>query len=75
MSKAFASTGDIVEKKTSFTEIGPDLCAFAAEGDPNTGVTVFNCLGAIRHLNSNWYVMRMPAHAIASAGVGLQTCD
>ena len=38
--KAFASTGDIAEKKISFTEIGPDLFAFTAEGDPNTGVIV-----------------------------------
>src|SRR6202521_1453924 len=38
--KAFASTGDLAEKKISFTEIGPDLYAFTAEGDPNTGVIV-----------------------------------
>lgn len=38
--KAFASTGDMTEKKTSFTEIGRDLYAFTAEGDPNTGVIV-----------------------------------
>ena len=38
--KAFASTGDITEKKISFTEVGPDLFAFTAEGDPNTGVIV-----------------------------------
>ena len=38
--KAFASTGDLAEKKISFTEIGPDLFAFTAEGDPNTGVIV-----------------------------------
>jgi glyoxylase-like metal-dependent hydrolase (beta-lactamase superfamily II) len=39
-SKAFASTGDMTEKKISFTEVGPDLFAFTAEGDPNTGVIV-----------------------------------
>jgi glyoxylase-like metal-dependent hydrolase (beta-lactamase superfamily II) len=38
--KAFASHGDLTEKKISFTEIGPDLFAYTAEGDPNTGVIV-----------------------------------
>jgi glyoxylase-like metal-dependent hydrolase (beta-lactamase superfamily II) len=38
--KAFASTGDLSEKKISFTEVGPGLYAFTAEGDPNTGVIV-----------------------------------
>jgi len=38
--KAFASTGDLTEKKISFTEVGPGLYAFTAEGDPNTGVIV-----------------------------------
>jgi glyoxylase-like metal-dependent hydrolase (beta-lactamase superfamily II) len=38
--KAFASTGDLAEKTISFTEIGPDLYAYTAEGDPNTGVIV-----------------------------------
>ena len=37
---AFASTGDLTEKKISFTEVGPGLYAFTAEGDPNTGVIV-----------------------------------
>ncbi len=40
MAKAFASQGDLGEKKTSFTEIGPGLYAFTAEGDPNTGVII-----------------------------------
>ena len=40
MAKAFASTGDLAEKKISFTEIGRDLWAFTAEGDPNTGVII-----------------------------------
>ncbi|NEY89669.1 MBL fold metallo-hydrolase [Tabrizicola oligotrophica] len=40
MSKAFASQGDLGEKKTSFTEVGPGLYAFTAEGDPNTGVII-----------------------------------
>jgi glyoxylase-like metal-dependent hydrolase (beta-lactamase superfamily II) len=40
MSKGFASTSDMAEKKISFDEIGPGLYAFTAEGDPNTGVIV-----------------------------------
>jgi glyoxylase-like metal-dependent hydrolase (beta-lactamase superfamily II) len=40
MSKQFASAGDMAEKTVSFTEIGPNLYAFTAEGDPNTGVIV-----------------------------------
>jgi glyoxylase-like metal-dependent hydrolase (beta-lactamase superfamily II) len=40
MAKSFASAGDLAEKKISFTEIGRDLWAFTAEGDPNTGVII-----------------------------------
>ena len=40
MAKQFASAGDLAEKKISFTEIGRDLWAFTAEGDPNTGVII-----------------------------------
>ena len=40
MAKAFASQGDLGEKKISFTEIGEGLWAFTAEGDPNTGVII-----------------------------------
>ena len=40
MTKQFASAGDLAEKKVSFTEIGEDLWAFTAEGDPNTGVII-----------------------------------
>ena len=40
MAKNFASAGDLAEKKISFTEVGPDLWAFTAEGDPNTGVII-----------------------------------
>jgi glyoxylase-like metal-dependent hydrolase (beta-lactamase superfamily II) len=40
MAKGFASTGDMAEKTISFTEIGRDLYAFTAEGDPNTGVII-----------------------------------
>ena len=40
MSKKFASQGDMTEKKISFTEVGKDLWAFTAEGDPNSGVII-----------------------------------
>lgn len=38
--KGFASTGDMTEKKITFSEIGPDIYAFTAEGDPNSAVIV-----------------------------------
>ncbi|ART99774.1 MBL fold metallo-hydrolase [Yoonia vestfoldensis] len=40
MAKAFASAGDMEEKKISFTQVGEGLYAFTAEGDPNTGVII-----------------------------------
>ncbi len=40
MAKAFASQGDMSEKKTSFVEIGDGLWAFTAEGDPTSGVII-----------------------------------
>ncbi|MEX3314118.1 MBL fold metallo-hydrolase [Sulfitobacter sp. PS-8MA] len=40
MAKAFASQGDMEDKKISFTEVGDGLWAFTAEGDPNTGVII-----------------------------------
>lgn len=40
MAKQFASAGDLTEKTVSFTEIGPGLYAFTAEGDPNSGVII-----------------------------------
>jgi glyoxylase-like metal-dependent hydrolase (beta-lactamase superfamily II) len=40
MAKAFASQGDLSEKKISFTEVGEGLYAFTAEGDPNSGVII-----------------------------------
>ena len=40
MAKAFASQGDTTEKAISFTEVGRDLWAFTAEGDPNSGVII-----------------------------------
>ena len=36
----FASTGDMTEKKITFAEIGRDLYAFTAEGDPNSGIII-----------------------------------
>ena len=40
MAANFASTGDMAEKKITFAEIGRDLYAFTAEGDPNSGIIV-----------------------------------
>lgn len=40
MSKSFASTGDMEEKVITFKEIGKDLYAFTAQGDPNSGIIV-----------------------------------
>ncbi|MDX2203183.1 MAG: MBL fold metallo-hydrolase [Hyphomicrobiaceae bacterium] len=40
MSKSFASTGDMEEKIITFNEIGKDLYAFTAQGDPNSGIIV-----------------------------------
>ena len=40
MSVGFASANDLAEKKISFTEVGRDLWAFTAEGDPNSGVII-----------------------------------
>ena len=40
MAKAFASQGDLADKKISFSEIGAGLYAFTAEGDPNSGVII-----------------------------------
>ncbi len=36
----FASTNDLTDKKISFDEIGKDLYAFTAQGDPNTGIII-----------------------------------
>jgi glyoxylase-like metal-dependent hydrolase (beta-lactamase superfamily II) len=36
----FASTTDLSDKVVTFAEIGPDLYAYTAQGDPNTGVIV-----------------------------------
>ena len=40
MAKAFASQGDMAEKKITFEEVGEGLWAFTAEGDPNSGVII-----------------------------------
>jgi glyoxylase-like metal-dependent hydrolase (beta-lactamase superfamily II) len=40
MSRAFASEGDLAEKRASFTEVGQGLWAYTAEGDPNSGVII-----------------------------------
>jgi glyoxylase-like metal-dependent hydrolase (beta-lactamase superfamily II) len=40
MSNSFASTSDMADKKVTFSEIGRDLFAFTAQGDPNSGVIV-----------------------------------
>jgi glyoxylase-like metal-dependent hydrolase (beta-lactamase superfamily II) len=40
MSADFASTGDLADQPITFDAIGPDLYAFTAEGDPNSGVIV-----------------------------------
>jgi glyoxylase-like metal-dependent hydrolase (beta-lactamase superfamily II) len=40
MVQSFASSGDMTEKKITFAEIGRDLYAFTADGDPNSGVII-----------------------------------
>jgi glyoxylase-like metal-dependent hydrolase (beta-lactamase superfamily II) len=40
MSTDFASTADLADKTITFDTIGPDLYAFTAEGDPNSGVII-----------------------------------
>lgn len=40
MAKSFASAGDLAEKPISFSEVGPGLWAFTAEGDPNSGIII-----------------------------------
>ena len=38
--KKFASQNDLDEKKISFDEVGNNLFAFTAEGDPNSGIII-----------------------------------
>ena len=40
MAAGFASTGDLADKTITFDAVGPDLYAFTAEGDPNSGIIV-----------------------------------
>jgi glyoxylase-like metal-dependent hydrolase (beta-lactamase superfamily II) len=40
MSSGFASTTDLADKTITFDAIGPDLYAFTAEGDPNSGIII-----------------------------------
>ena len=40
MSKAFASQGDLAEKRETFDELAPGVYALTAEGDPNSGVVI-----------------------------------
>lgn len=40
MTKKFASQWDMAEKNITFDEIGKDIWAFTAEGDPNSGVII-----------------------------------
>ena len=51
MAKQFASQGDLAEKRTTFTEIGRDVYAFTAEGDPNSGVIIGEELASRLGLN------------------------
>jgi glyoxylase-like metal-dependent hydrolase (beta-lactamase superfamily II) len=40
VSRAFASQGDLAEKRESFDELAPGVYALTAEGDPNSGVVI-----------------------------------
>ena len=40
MAKAFASQGDIEEKKATFAELADGVYAYTTEGDPNTGIII-----------------------------------
>ncbi len=40
MAKAFASSQDLEEKKTTFEELASGVYAYTSEGDPNTGVII-----------------------------------
>lgn len=42
MAKAFASKGDLGEKKKTFVELAPGCYGYTAEGDPNSGVIIGN---------------------------------
>ena len=40
MTKAFASQGDLADKRETFDELAPGVFALTAEGDPNSGVVI-----------------------------------
>jgi len=40
MARGFASADDLGEKKVSFDQLGPELYAYTAEGDPNSGIII-----------------------------------
>jgi glyoxylase-like metal-dependent hydrolase (beta-lactamase superfamily II) len=40
MSRAFASQGDVEQKKVTFSRLSEHAWAYTAEGDPNTGIVV-----------------------------------
>ena len=40
MSKAFASKGDLAQKKITFEQLSAHCWAYTAEGDPNSGVII-----------------------------------
>lgn len=40
MAKAFASQGDLAEKKVRFDKLAPGVYAYTADGDPNAGVVI-----------------------------------
>ena len=40
MSRAFASQGDVEQKKVTFLRLSEHAWAYTAEGDPNTGIVV-----------------------------------
>jgi Zn-dependent M28 family amino/carboxypeptidase len=57
MAKGFASTTDMAEKKITFSEIGTDLYAFTAEGDPNSAIIVgahFDFVNKGKGVVDNW---------------------
>ena len=58
MAKGFASTTDLAEKKVTFSEIGTDLYAFTAEGDPNSAIIVGDdgCLYSTHSRRRRWRI-------------------
>src|SRR6516225_3286055 len=73
--KGFASTGDLAEKKISFTEVGPDLFAFTAEGDPNTGVIVGDDCCAVFDAQATPAMARKVIERVRAVRQADQICD